>query len=175
MHWTTGPRTRDEDDEHIYQESVRATWPVAFGAFAGLTAVGWSALDRSLPLAEAAWAEAIPFWAATLALVLGLRWFLDLEVSVRERALSLRFGPRPRELAAVDLLDAAVESYDWRPYAGTGGGAFWRRRRAFTAPFVRSGVAITTRDGTRYDVASRRPEMLQQAITQLIEDHGRDE
>lgn len=100
------------------------------------------------------------------------RWFGRLHVDVDEQALRFRFGPLRCTLDAAQIARIAPERYRrWR-FGGWG----WRfavmeRRlvRAYSVPFVRSGVAVETTDGRRYYISSRAPEALTRAVRALGE------
>ena len=108
-------------------------------------------------------------------LLLAWRWFGRLHVDVDERALRFRFGPLRCTLDAARIARVSPEPYRWWRFGGWG----WRfarveRRvvRAYSVPFVRSGVAVDTTDGRRYYISSRAPEALAYAVRALSERHA---
>ncbi len=81
--------------------------------------------------------------------------------------LRFHFGPFGRTLAVADILAAEVMPYSWLRFGGWGirfGRTAGHPVRAYSVPFLRTGVAVETRDGSHYFVSSRRPEALAAAI-----------
>jgi hypothetical protein len=102
--------------------------------------------------------------------VVASRWFGRLRIEVDEHALRFRFGALRCTLEAERIARAVPEPYRWWQYGGWG----WRfalvgRRlvRAYSVPFVRSGVAVETTDGKRYYLSSRAPAELAAVLAAL--------
>jgi hypothetical protein len=95
--------------------------------------------------------------------------FGRLRTGAGGKGLRFHFGPFGRTLEAVDIRAAAVVPYKWLRFGGWGirlGRMGGHSVRAYSVPFLRTGVAVETRDGARYYVSSRRPEALAAAINQ---------
>ncbi|MBM4415229.1 MAG: hypothetical protein FJ035_03020 [Chloroflexi bacterium] len=105
-------------------------------------------------------------------LVLVWRWFARLQVEVDERALRFRFGPVRCTLDAERIAGVTPQAYRWWRFGGWGlrfARIEGRLVRAWSVPFVRSGVAVETTDGRQYYVSSRAPEALVHAVRALGE------
>jgi hypothetical protein len=92
--------------------------------------------------------------------------FGRLRVEVRE-SLRFHFGPFGRTLEAADVRSATVERYPWMTFGGWGIRLGWWHgglARAYSVPFLRTGVAIETAEGKHYYVSSQRPDELAVAI-----------
>jgi hypothetical protein len=100
--------------------------------------------------------------------------FGRLRTEAGGNGLRFHFGPFGRTLEAADIRAAAVVPYKWLRFGGWGirlGRMAGHSVRAYSVPFLRTGVAVETRDGTRYYVSSRRPEALAAAINQAAKPH----
>ena len=95
-------------------------------------------------------------------------WLTALRVDVTREALRYRWGPLGATRRWPDVLDADVEAYRWQTYGGWGLRFASGKRRAYSVPGVRFGVAVRTRDGKRTHLASRNPEALCAAIRSMV-------
>jgi hypothetical protein len=97
-------------------------------------------------------------------------FFGRLRVHADDRRLRFHFGPFGRTLEAADITAAEAAPYRWLAFGGWGirfGRVSGHFVRAYSVPFLRTGVAIEAADGKRYYVSSRRPEALAAAIRQV--------
>lgn len=81
--------------------------------------------------------------------------------------LRFHFGPFGRTLEASDILVAQVMPYSWLRFGGWGirfGRMAGDSVRAYSVPFLRTGVVVEMLHGGHYYVSSRRPEALAAAI-----------
>jgi len=95
-------------------------------------------------------------------------WFTRLRVSVDAATLHFSFGPIRRTVDGSNVIAVKVERYDWRRFGGWGIRFARRdkqRARAWTVPFLRSGVWVEQQDGTGYYISSRRADVLAAAIS----------
>lgn len=95
--------------------------------------------------------------------------FGRLRTEAGRNGLRFHFGPFGRTLEAADIRAAEVVPYRWLRFGGWGirrGRMAGHSVHAYSVPFLRTGVAVQTRDGTRYYVSSRRPDVLAAAINQ---------
>lgn len=100
----------------------------------------------------------------TGALVLALdRWFMVLVVTADRSGVEARFGPFHTRLDAGEIASAADVPYRWMRYGGWGIRGLGSRR-AWTVPFLRTGVEFTTHDGRQVYVSSRAPHALIEAL-----------
>jgi hypothetical protein len=159
-----------------YEEHVAAAgW---FGVLARLLPIvpliGIVASLRDPEIGSAGRAATIGGLLFTSAILVGVaRWFVALDVTVTGEALRFRFGPFGRTLGASALRAARVREYPWLAFGGWG----WRLGRldggsaqAYSVPFLREGVAVTTAEGRTYYISSRAPARLVEAIERL--QHG---
>lgn len=107
-----------------------------------------------------------------LALVLGgvAVFFARLRVELDERLLRFHFGPFGRTLDAAEIRSVEPAPYPALPFGGWGirfGRMGGHSARAYSVPFLRSGVAVEMNNGKRYYVSSRQPEALARAVGQL--------
>lgn len=160
----------------VYEEHVAAAgW---FGVLARLLPlaplVGIIAAVRDPELESTGRAATVGGLLFTAAILVGVaRWFVALDVTVTSEALRFRFGPFGRTLGASALRAARVRQYPWIAFGGWG----WRLGRldggsaqAYSVPFLREGVAVTTAEGRVYYISSRAPARLVEAIERL--QHG---
>ncbi|MEX1022398.1 MAG: hypothetical protein WD058_04545 [Dehalococcoidia bacterium] len=113
----------------------------------------------------------------TAAVVLGIFallevWLLNLQVEVDGETLTAAFGPLRKRLRADDVAEVRAERYQWLLYGGWGVRFGLGKRRAWTVPFLNSGVRITHQDGTRYYISSRSPDRLAAAVADLVQRRG---
>ncbi len=128
-------------------------------------------------ISMAAEGTAAPVSVAVIAGVLLLmfvldRWFMVLRVAVDRAGVEARFGPFSKRLQAGAIQDAEDERYQWTKYGGWGIRWGFGGRRAWTVPFLKQGVAVALKDGSRYFISSRQPERLRSAIDDLIAPGG---
>jgi len=110
----------------------------------------------------------------TLLLVLSLmllldRWMMELTVTVRDGEVEAAFGPIRKRTPIAELASVTVESYQWTRYGGWGIRWGREKRRAWSVPFVGTGVYLEKHDGTRWYVSSQSPEHLRSVIHELIQ------
>ena len=111
--------------------------------------------------------------SSTILLIVGL-WFVTLEVTVGA-ALRFRFGPFGRTLGASTVRDVRVVRYPALAFGGWGwrfGRVDGRSAQAYTVPFLRSGLTVTTVEGRTYYISSRAPERLAEAIETMQRREG---
>ena len=95
-------------------------------------------------------------------------WLTALRIEVTTEALRYRWGLLGAKRLWPDVLDAEVEPYRWQTYGGWGLRFATGKRRAYSVPGVRFGVAVRTQDGKRTHLASRNPEALCAAIRSMV-------
>jgi hypothetical protein len=108
--------------------------------------------------------------AASIVLGIFAPWLLSVRIDVDPQVLRFRIGPFRRTLVASTVATARVERYSALAYGGWGWRFEWRRGRAaqaYTVPFLRTGVQVTTREGRTYYISSRAPQRLAQAIVTM--------
>lgn len=111
---------------------------------------------------------ALPALIAVLLVAVGVL-FGRLRIEARGSGLRFHFGPFGRTLDATDIRAAEVVPYRWLRFGGWGirmGRMAGHSVRAYSVPFLRTGVVLEAHDGSRYYVSSRRPEVLAAAINQ---------
>jgi hypothetical protein len=150
-----------------YEESVRATrWFVlllgvaALGCLAGALAALLSELDgRGFTGAM------LLVVAAVLGAVLGC--FARLRIDADQHAIRFRFGPFGPTLDPSTIRSVDPSPYRWLAFGCWGirlGKVAGHWVRAYSVPFVRTGVAIEVSGGRRYYVSSLHAEALASAI-----------
>ncbi|MGE3412255.1 MAG: hypothetical protein AB7L91_08550 [Dehalococcoidia bacterium] len=93
--------------------------------------------------------------------------FMRLRIDVTRDQMRFHFGPFGPTLKLSDVRSAEPSPYRWLAFGGWGirfGRVSGRTVRAYSVPFIRTGVAIETAGGTRYYTSSQRPEALAAAI-----------
>jgi hypothetical protein len=70
------------------------------------------------------------------------------------------------------VASAAVDRYRWIRYGGWGIRYGFHGRRAWSVPFVGTGVEVALKDGPRYFISSRQPMAFHRAIQDLIDSRG---
>jgi hypothetical protein len=110
-------------------------------------------------------------WVLTVALLVSgvlllavARWLTLLHIHVSGEVLSFRFGPFRRHIPLSQIERIAVTPYPWTRYGGWGIRMARGKRRAFSMPFVRTGIELTVSDGKTYYLSSRNPQALAAAI-----------
>ncbi|HRC61967.1 MAG: hypothetical protein K1X87_11240 [Dehalococcoidia bacterium] len=111
----------------------------------------------------------VPVQLVAVGVILGFVEFLfmRLRIEVTEARVRFRFGPFGPTLKRSEIRSAEVVPYRWVAFGGWGiriGRVAGRFMRAYSVPFLRTGVAIETNAGARYYVSSRRPELFAAAI-----------
>lgn len=132
----------------------------------GLVAVGAARADGE------AWVGLLVAGLVLLLVVLLDRWFMSLRVTVTQAGVTARFGPFAKRLPAEALASAEAEGYRWMTYGGWGIRWGTQGRRAWSVPFLGTGVAVALTDGSRYFISSRSPERLRSSIVEVIEARG---
>ena len=166
------------DQPMTYQERVAASrW---FGVVTRVLPIaplfGIVAAVRDPELGSAGRAATVGGLLFASAILVGVaRWFVALEVTVTGESLRFRFGPFGRTLGASALRGVRVREYPWVAFGGWG----WRFGRldggsaqAYSVPFIREGVAVTTAAGRTYYLSSREPRRLAEAIERLQHGEG---
>lgn len=110
--------------------------------------------------------------------ILGLAelMFMRLQIEVDQERLRFRFGPFGPTLKLSEIQSAEADPYRWLVFGGWGirfGRVSGRFMRAYSVPFMRTGVAIETVTGARYYISSRQPEALATAILKGRAQEGR--
>jgi hypothetical protein len=157
----------------VYDESVHASrWFYALltvPLVAGAVGVAGVASERTLSAPARgtllALLGAVVVLMVAVALVFG-----RLRLCVGAGALAFGFGPLRVRLAAAQIASARAERYAWLRYGGWGIRFALRapwRDRAYSVPFVGSGVSVETVEGRRYYLSSRDPSGLEAAIRGL--------
>ena len=160
----------------VYEEHVAASrWFAIMARLLPIVPlVGIVAVVRDPELGSAGRAATAGGLLISSAILVGVaRWFVALDVTVTSEALRFRFGPFGRTLGASALRAARVRAYPWIAFGGWG----WRLGRldggsaqAYSVPFLREGVVVTTAEGRTYYISSRAPARLVEAIERL--QHG---
>jgi hypothetical protein len=157
---------------NTYDESVRT--PFWFLALIGMAAAAalFSAVGALLSDEDnRALLTAVLFLSGVLLGVVAV-FFWRLRVEVRDHSLRFHFGPFGRTLEATDIRAAEAMPYRWLAFGGWGirfGRTSGHAVRAYSVPFLRTGVIVEAVDGKRYYVSSRRPDALAAAIRRLAE------
>lgn len=149
-----------------YDESVYAArWLLIVVALAMAASVG----SAVFVLAR----EDAPRWVAVQLVAIGIllgaiEWmFMRLRIEVNGERLRFHFGPFGPTLKLSDVRSVEPSPYRWLVFGGWGirfGRVAGQTVRAYSVPFLRTGVAIETAGGRRYYASSRRPEVLTAAI-----------
>jgi uncharacterized membrane protein YeaQ/YmgE (transglycosylase-associated protein family) len=98
-----------------------------------------------------------------------------LRIEVSEQTVRFRFGPFGRTLDAWTIRSAEAIPYRWIAFGGWGvrlGRISGQWVRAYSVPFVRTGVALEVSSGRRYYVSSRHAEALASAIRRVAAREG---
>lgn len=108
--------------------------------------------------------------------MLWVTWaFSALRIEIDEAILRFHFGPIGKTLTAGEIATVTVEAYRLGTYLGWGLRGSWRagmRDQAYSVPFLRAGVGVTTQSGTHYHLSSRQPERLAEAANALVSAGG---
>jgi hypothetical protein len=111
------------------------------------------------------------FFLAMAVLWVGVSLIFDhLRIEVGEDGVRVGYGPLTKTIRAGDLAGVEVEPYRWLVCGGWGIRFALGRRRAYSVPGCREGVALLLRNGVRYHVSSRNAESLAAALRQLVPD-----
>ncbi len=153
----------------IYAESVPNPWWLQATIWLGPPAVlfGLASVWREEAGVARALGVAVLLAVAAGFVAVGV-WFRALRIEVSREALRYGWGPVGAVRRWPDVLDAEVEPYRWLTYGGWGLRFSTDKRRAYSVPGVRFGVAVRTRDGKRTHLASRQPEALCAAIRSMV-------
>ncbi|TAJ17110.1 MAG: hypothetical protein EPO65_11975 [Dehalococcoidia bacterium] len=160
---TTSPKS-------VYLETVPNPWWLRATIWLGPPATVLGAI--SVARSETGISRVIE---VTLLLTLGVclallgTWLAALRIDVSRAALRYGWGPLGTARRWSDVVDSEVEPYRWLTYGGWGLRFATGKRRAYSVPGVRFGVAVRTTDGKRTHLASRNPEALCAAIRSMVE------
>ena len=153
-----------------YSESVRASWALiaAIGGALGLTTGLMTAFAIR---GELSGGEAGVFYVA-MAFVAVLSVFIlvnftVLIIVVTDRYLHFRYGMFSRTLQFEHIRSAEIRPYRWLRYGGWGIRIVPRGGRAWSVPFVSTGVVVrTSADGSEreYYISSKAPDALRAAL-----------
>lgn len=152
----------------IYTEHVPASSAFRWALW-GSVGVSVAIAVAAMVLDGAAWASILVIAFMVVLILLLDRWFMVLRVGVDADGVVARFGPFSKRLSAASIQDVVNEPYRWTAYGGWGIRWGFSGRRAWTVPFLREGVAVALKDGSRYFISSRQPERLRSAIVEGIE------
>ena len=114
-------------------------------------------------------------WVAVLLAVFAvfflllIRWFMALDVEVDAAAVRAAFGPFHKTVPIAQILSVSEEPYRWRPYGGWGIRLSTQKRQAWSVPFLKTGVEVHSRDGSRCFISSRDPGRLRSAIQDYLD------
>ena len=147
-----------------YREDVRASDAMRVIVWAAVVALLAGAVLTAIAADSGRWIGVLSLLVTAGALALAGWWFLVLRVAVTPAEVSFRFGPFTKRMAPGDIERIAVTPYRWVSYGGWGLRMARGRRRAYTVPFLRTGVELTAADGRTYYVSSRNPPLLAAAI-----------
>lgn len=153
----------------IYAESVPNPWWLQATIWLGPPAALFGLVSIWREETGVARVLGVAVLVATAALFVALGvWFRALRIEVSRDSLRYGWGPVGAVRRWPDVLDAEVEPYGWLAYGGWGLRFSTGKRRAYSVPGVRFGVAVRTRDGKRTHLASRKPEALCAAIRSMV-------
>ena len=132
----------------------------ALGPVAIVLVASFVAMDGGTGERIAAAVTAVLTGAVVLAID---QWFMVLLVTADHDGLEARFGPFHTRLDARDLFSATDAPYRWTQYGGWGIRGLGKRR-AWSVPFLRTGVEFVMHDGRHVYVSSRTPRALVEAV-----------
>lgn len=158
----------------LYAEDVRIGWFLltVFAAVLGIEAavITVVAIKGSL----GGW-EAILFYAALgLGMVVMLFLIINftmLAISVAFGGIEFRYGLFAKQLEFDQIRSVQVKDYEWTRYGGWGLRFSTGGRRAWSMPFVKTGVVIEAEEDGKdreYYVSSRNPEELARVLNEHI-------
>ncbi len=154
-----------------YEELVRAPgWVIGIvltiAVFTGIALFGilrdptLSAVERTVSALSVA-------LAGVAVGVVGLV-FSTLSVHADPRGVAFGFGPFRSTVLPSEIASAEAGRYRWLRFGGWGLRWSWNfRDRAYSVPFVGSGVEIHLRNGRSFFISSRHPDSLARAIEAL--------
>ncbi len=149
-----------------YDESIYAArWLLTVIALAMVASLGGALLV--LVREDAPWWVAAQLGAVGALLGVVEFMFMRLRIEVGGERLRFHFGPFGPTLKLSDVRSVEPSPYRWLAFGGWGirfGRVAGQTVRAYSVPFLRTGVAIETAAGRRYYASSRRPEVLAAAI-----------
>ncbi|MFN8639882.1 MAG: hypothetical protein U0360_10615 [Dehalococcoidia bacterium] len=154
-----------------YEEVVRAPgWMIVvvltIAVFSGIGLFG-ILRDPTLSPVERTVSALAVFVAGFAVGVVGLM-FSSLQVRADPRGVAFGFGPFRSSLLPADITGAEAGRYRWFRFGGWGLRWSWNLRdRAYSVPFVGSGVEIHLRSGRSFFISSRHPDSLAKAIEAL--------
>ncbi len=153
-----------------YHERVYASPWFRWALWTVLTASALFAIAGNL--AGDAWIGLLAALFTLTLIILVDRWFMTMQVTVDQEAVTARFGPFATRLAHPRIVSVEAQDYRWITYGGWGIRWGTQRRRAWSVPFLNRGVMLALTDGTRYFISSRSPEDLRSSIQEHIEVRG---
>jgi hypothetical protein len=140
-------------------------WMVALmhiGPLSGFGFAAWSTLSAVPVLAVGLLILAVGF-------AFIMRWFTTMDLVVTSTVVEARFGQICKRFRPATIESVQAEGYHWQSYGGWGIRRGFGGRRAYTVPFLRSGVLLSLHDGHRWYLSSSTPEALEHAIQEAIE------
>lgn len=157
----------------MYKENLHAdrsfTWAMAGVSLAFAIGGAWLLLDVG------ANGDGLALLAVS-ALIGGLwRLFADPRIKVEAGRLLAKYGPFGLDLSMEQIESARAEAYRWGSYGGWGirwGLDQGKRGRAMSQVFLRSGVVVEMKNGSRHYVTSRHPEDLAAAVNRMLPASG---
>lgn len=99
-------------------------------------------------------------------------WFGVLRIDVAGGELRASFGPFAKRIRVDEIAEVTVAPYRWTQYWGWGI-RIRPNKRAWSVPFINTGVRIAHVSGREYYISSRAPERLRDALHALTNDPGR--
>ncbi|MDA1278740.1 MAG: hypothetical protein O3B95_01680 [Chloroflexi bacterium] len=103
-------------------------------------------------------------------------WFRKLVVFVDERYLAFGYGRFRKRFEFAQIASVKVTPYSFYKYGGAGIRYARHGHRAWSIPFLHTGVEVQLREGTHdrtYYISSRRADELAEAIQNRIPTSGR--
>ena len=135
---------------------------IIVGPLSGIGFAAWATLSATPVLA-------VGLLILAVGIVFIMRWFTIMDLVVTSTVVEARFGPIRKRFPPKTIESVQAEDYNWQSYGGWGIRRGFGGRRAYTVPFLRSGVLLSLQDGHRWYLSSSTPEALEYAIQEAIE------
>ncbi len=103
-----------------------------------------------------------------IAMFAAFRTFTTLRIELDDDEVRASFGNFQHSIPLSDIRQVTVQRYAWLPHGGWGIRFSFSGRRAYSVPFLRTGVQFSVGSSERWYLSSARPQELAAAVLSAL-------